>query len=199
MVFNKSRKWDFPPEVSFSDNQNLEVVPDMKLVGVIISEDLKWTKNTQYICQKAMSRMWFLRRMKRVRLDEEHLLDTYIKEIRSILELAVPVWHSGLTFRQSSDIERVQKTALFIILGNNYHSYEVACTLMEIESLDMRREKLCLSFAKRDIKKDKSLFQKTNKSVNTRNKNLVVMPKCNTRRFEKSSIPYLSKLVNNHL
>ena len=50
ILFNKSRKWDFPPEVSFSDQNNLEVVSELKLVGVIISEDLKWVKNTNYIC-----------------------------------------------------------------------------------------------------------------------------------------------------
>ena len=48
--------------------------------------------NTQYICEKAMKRMWTLRRMKSLNLDENLILDTYIKEIRSILELAVPVW-----------------------------------------------------------------------------------------------------------
>ena len=36
--FNKSRKFDFPPEVQFSDQQNLQVVTDLKLVGVVISD-----------------------------------------------------------------------------------------------------------------------------------------------------------------
>ena len=49
ILFNKSRKWDFPPEVSFSDNVSLEVVSEMKLVGVVISSDLRWQKNTEYI------------------------------------------------------------------------------------------------------------------------------------------------------
>ena len=30
--FNKSRKFDFPPEVQFSDQQNLVVVSNLKLV-----------------------------------------------------------------------------------------------------------------------------------------------------------------------
>ena len=42
MLFNKSRKWDFPPEVGFSDKNNLEVVSEMKLVGVVITSDLRW-------------------------------------------------------------------------------------------------------------------------------------------------------------
>ena len=137
ILFNKAHKYDFPPEVSFSDNLNLKVVSDMKLLGVMITSDLKWEKNTQYICQRAMERMWILRRLKKYNLDIEHICDTYIKEIRSLLELAVPVWHSGLTLKQSRDIERVQKIALYIILGDSFLNYDVTCTLMNIELLNV--------------------------------------------------------------
>ena len=153
ILFNKSRKWDFPPEVGFSDQQNLDVVSEMKLVGVIITSDLKWVKNTQYICQKAMEKMWILRRMHIYNLDIELICDTYLKEIRSILEMAVPVWHSGLTIKLSRDIERVQKVALSIILADNYTNYDVACTLMGIEPLEMRREQLCVKFALKMLNK----------------------------------------------
>ena len=187
LLFNKSRKWDFPPEVAFSNGENLEYLTEMKLVGVILSEDLKWEKNTLYICKKAMERMWVLRRMKSYHLENEVVLDTYRKEIRSILELAVPLWHGGLTAKQVKDIERVQKTALYIILGENFINYDVACTLLEIEPLSMRRDQLCLKFALKDVKKENSLFSKTQKFVNTRNKNIVIETKCNTKRFEKAA------------
>ena len=47
--FTKSRKWDFPPELHFSDGSPIECVPEIKLLGVVVSEDLKWSKNTAYI------------------------------------------------------------------------------------------------------------------------------------------------------
>ena len=49
----KARKWDFPPEVNFADGTQLEYTTETKLVGVIVSQDLKWHKNTAYICEKA--------------------------------------------------------------------------------------------------------------------------------------------------
>ena len=97
MLFNNSRKYDFPPEVYFSDKKNLEVISEMKLLGVIVSDDLKWKKNTDFSCQKARQKLWTLRRMKRMNMDPSHIWDVYTKEVRSLLELAVPVWHSGLT------------------------------------------------------------------------------------------------------
>ena len=80
ILFNKSRNWDFLPEVSFSDGKHLESVSEMKLVGVVISSDLRWEKNTQYICEKATQKLWTLRRMKLLNLDEDIVIDTYMQK-----------------------------------------------------------------------------------------------------------------------
>ena len=61
MSFTKSRKWDFPPEVCFTDGTPLECITDTRLVGVVISQDLKWFKNTTYICEKARGKLWILK------------------------------------------------------------------------------------------------------------------------------------------
>ena len=104
ICFSKTRKWNFLPELCLSDDIILKTETSIKLVGVIVSNDLKWTENTDYICQKAMKKIWVLRRMIFMGLETEHIFDTYTKEVRSILELAVPVWHSSLTKKLSSDI-----------------------------------------------------------------------------------------------
>ena len=85
------------------------------------------------------------------------ILDVYIKEIRSVLELAVPDWHSGLTLRQSADIERVQRVAVYVILSDPHtgkceFSYDMALAVLELEPLTSRRDKLCLTFAKKSLK-----------------------------------------------
>ena len=69
------------------------------------------------------------------------LLDYYMKEIRVQLELAVPVWHSGLTFKLSADIERVQQVAVSIILS--IFPYEQACATLGLKPLKVWRQELC--------------------------------------------------------
>ena len=128
------------------------VYPETKLVGVILSEDLRWHKNTFYICQKARQKMWMLRRMVKLGLETSTMFDVYTKEVRSILELAVPVWHSGLTKLQSTDIERIQKISFKILLGNNYLDYKQACKYLSAQTLEERRVKLCLKFARKTLK-----------------------------------------------
>ena len=58
IIFNKSRKFDFPPEVFFSDGQILDVVEKTRLLGIVITSDLRWQANTLSICTKAMNKMW---------------------------------------------------------------------------------------------------------------------------------------------
>ena len=196
MKFSRSRKWDFPPELKFSNGSQVDSISETKLVGVIISQNLRWQKNTEYICNKARKKLWILRRLVKLDLDLFALFDVYTKEVRSILELAVPVWHSGLTKLQSSEIERIQKIAFRIILGSDYSSYEQACKYFGSDTLENRRTKLCLKFAKKNFKSDKCMFTKTSDFVQTRSKNIVKEYKCRTDRFKKSSLPYLSKLLN---
>ena len=195
--FTKSRKWDFPPEVTFSDGTLIEYLPEIKLLGVVVSQDLRWQKNTIFICDKARGKLWILRRMLKFNLDIFQLFDIYTKEIRSILEMAVPVWHSGLTCQQSQDIERIQKLAMKIILGDNYINYQLACNTFATLTLELRREKLCFKFSSKNLKSENNFFTKLGQGVNTRQKSALVKEyKCHTARFQKSSLPYLAKLLN---
>ena len=197
--FNKSRKYDYPPELKLSDGELLDVVTDVRLVGVIVDQTLSWQKNTDYICHKATQKLWVIRRLKKYNLTISALLDVYIKEIRSLLEHAVPVWHSGLTRKQSAQIEKVQKNAFKIILEKSYIDYETACTLLSVEPLEFRREELCIKFAKKDIKKVNTLFRKVEVVTKTRAQpKLVHEYSCRTRRYQNSSMPFLSRLLNKH-
>ena len=158
MKFNFSRTQDFPPELDIKGFKNqVEVINETKLLGIIITNNLKWAGNTNYLCKKAYKNMWRLRRMKVLDVDPSVMLDVYVKEIRSILELAVPAWHSGLTVKQSADIERVQRVAVHIILsdsktGKSFFSYYNALDKLELENLWSRRKKLFLPFSKKTLK-----------------------------------------------
>ena len=125
MLFNTRKNFDFVPEVGLGSD-SLQVVEVTKLLGVQIRSDLKWSTNTDYICSKGYSRLWMLRRLKALGAETGELLDIYKLQVISVLELAVPVWHPGLTQSEVTQIERVQKTALHIILGTKYTSYNEA-------------------------------------------------------------------------
>ena len=124
------------------------------------------------------------------------LLDVYVKEVRSLLENAVSVWHSGLTRKETNQIEKIQKTAFKIILGDDYLSYDVVCTLIGVDPLEFRRTQLCLKFTKKEFKKENTIFKKFQEMPQTRQTNKVQETLCRTQRYQNSSLPYLSKLLN---
>jgi hypothetical protein len=200
MIFNKSRNYDFPPEFAFSNGEVLECLESTKLLGIYLTSDLRWKENCNQIFMKAMAKMWLLRRLKKLNLDTELILDFYLKEIRPLAEHGVAIWNSGLTKGQVIDLEKIQKIALRIILGEDYISYDVAYTLMKILPLEYRRTDLCTTFATKLFLSPRSgeFFTPAEKIVNTRSDQqlLVAEKKCNSKRCYTAPHSYLARLVN---
>ena len=72
------------------------------------------------------------------------------------------------------EIERLQKSALYIILGEEYESYKLALKKLDLDDLESRRNKLCLKFGKKAEKHEKfnKWFKPNNDPVNTRQEKL---------------------------
>ena len=132
----------------------------------------------------------------------EQLVAVYTSRIRSILEFAAPVFHSGLTVNQSAKIEHIQKKALAIILAADYNDYEHALAVTNLQRLDSRRTEISLSFAQKCVKssKHRSMFP-LNPVLrpNMRNAKWYLEPYCTTSRYFNSPIPYLTRLLNGNL
>ena len=59
VVFNFTKDHQFSAEIKLK-NENLEVIDKTKLLGTIITSDLKWHENTKYIVKKANKKMIML-------------------------------------------------------------------------------------------------------------------------------------------
>ena len=198
MVFNPGRTMDFHPRFTVNENE-LDVVEETRLLGLVIRNDLSWSSNTECMIKKANKKLWCLRRLKKLGAEREDLISVYQKQIRCLLEYAVAVWHPSLTSEENIRIERVQKSALCIILGQDYTSYKSALKELELESLQARRIKLCRKFAIKSQKHPKfsKWFKPYNKTTVTRGKT----PKFfeayfRTERFKKSPLSYLTSMLN---
>ena len=197
MKFSTSRTKDFPAEISL-DDKYFEVNQKMRILGVIVSSDLRWEDNTEHICKKAYKNMWVLRRMKSLQMDTFIIMDYYMKEVRVHLELAVPVWHSGLTLKLSADIERVQRIAVSILLGRYDFDYGRSCAMLGLKPLYIRREELCKRFAVKTTSskcRHNDLFKIQTSGYNTRGQ-YYREHLCHTSRFYKSALPYLTRTLN---
>ena len=116
ILFNPTEKFDFIPEYEIG-GKFIETEEEIKILGLILRNDLKWRSNTDNMVRKAYSRLWMIKRLKKAGASLEDMTDIYIKQIRSVLEFGVPVWNSALTKEEIHDIERVQSSFLHIVLG----------------------------------------------------------------------------------
>ena len=163
----------------------------------MVSGNLKWNENTDYICTKAKKKIWLLRNMKKSGLTQCELIDAYKKEVRSLLELAVPVWHSSLTKEQSNQIERVQKLSLAAILGNDYTGYMNSSKMCGLVSLYDRRIQICYKFINKNMNSVCPMLSVVNKQYNTRSREQLAEEfQCRPQAFFSSSLPYLARLYN---
>ena len=201
LIFNYTDNYQFTTRLTMND-QMLEVINSTKLLGTIISNTLSWDQNTAFIVKKANARMQLLRKVASFGASQDELKDVYVLFVRSLLEQNATVWHSSLTENNITDLERVQKTAVKLILGDKYRSYEQGLLKLDMENLSERRKTLCLRFAKKCTQNPKTshMFPKNNKTHNmeTRQPEIFRIQHANTERLRKSSIIYMQHLLNEY-
>ena len=129
-----------------------------------------------------------------------HLKSIYTTYIRPVLEQSSVVWHSSLTLENSSDLERVQKAAVRLIMGSKHKDYESSLIELNLANLAERRRHLCLTFAKRTLAnpKVKRMFplRKENRQQKRRHTEKFTVSKAKTERLRNSAILYMQRMLN---
>ena len=202
MIFNFTKNFKFSTRLSL-ENVVLEETSETKLLGVLINNKLDWDSNTAQLIRKGNARMRILHKLVEFGIPREDLKTIYILYVRSHLEQSCQVWHSSLTLENLTDLERVQKNALRIILQEDYQNYSQALEAIGLDSLFERREKLCLSFAKKCLKSPniqvKNIFplNKAQSTIDTRKPEKYHINMASTIRYKKSAVLYMQRMLNN--
>jgi hypothetical protein len=172
-----------------------------KILGLHLSSDLKWDLQVNEILKRANGRLYMLKVLRKFGLSLADLITVYVGYIRPLAEYAAPVWHPGLTEKQSVSLERIQKRACTIMLGGRYTDYENALLMCNIPSLKDRRIELCLTFANSLLCSDefRNWLPPTRGVLHNRalrNAHKLTTPRWTTKRYLQSPIPYYVQLLN---
>ena len=198
MIFNFNESMQFSTRL-YLEETLLETIAETKLLGTVLTSDLKWDKNTEMIVKKAYGRMQILHKLVSFKVKRQDLKEIYFLYIRSLLEFNCQVWHFSLTEEDISSIERVQKVACRLILQSEYQDYAHALKTLQLETLEARRYSLSLKFAKKCIKHPKAadMFPvKTTHDYATRNPEKFIVQRARTSRLRNSSVPQLQRALN---
>ena len=97
------------------NGKDLSEVENAKILGVTISNDLKWNDHLEQAIEKANSGLYFLVQLRRAGVGAGSLIKFYCTVIRQVLEYGAQVFHHKLQDYLCEDLERVPKRALSII------------------------------------------------------------------------------------
>ena len=174
----------------------------MKIVGFILRSDQKTVSNTNYIIGKAYKRMWIIRRLKALGASRFRLLDVLQKQVLSVLQLAVPAWDCFLTCQERTDLERVLKTGLRIIWGQEYTTFEQVLQESNLRTLQETRTRIVNKFVRKSAshKKFSKWFcrqEDTNFTTRANNRARFKPVAAKHEFYQKSCIPTMTKIANN--
>ena len=110
------------------------------------------------------------------------------------------VWHSSLNKKNRKDLERVQRAAVRVIMGNDFTNYKNGLKYLNLVTLEKRRELLCLKFAKNCLNngKVKNMFplKKSKHNMKKRKQKKFKTTRSKTKRMQKSALPFMRNLLN---
>ena len=199
MIINYTNNYQFSTRI-YLENELLEIIDETRLLGCVITSDLKFHKNTDVMIKKAYARMCIIHKLYSFNVPVVDLVNIYILYIRSLVEQNVAVWNHTITQEEAEDIERVQKIALKIILKEDYENYDNALDFTGLEKLSIRRKGLCLRFAKKCLKNDKTagMFP-LNPCYDSRQRNSekFQVKFAHNNRLKFSAVPALQRMLNN--
>ena len=144
--------------------------------------------------------MQILHKAKKFTNNTRDLKQIYMLQIRSKLDQSAVVWHSSLSQKNRNDLERVQKSAMRVILGDSYRGYKDALETVGLMTLEERRNQMCYRFAKQCLKLDKMkkffIRNKNGHAMEVRGSEFYKVDRYKTERFRKSAIPFMIKMLN---
>ena len=198
MIINFTENHQFTTRMQLH-GKNVEIVDEMKILGTIITNKLSWDKNCKEIIRKVHKRMLLIKKIQSFGASLEELVHLWIVYCRSVLEQSAVLWASSISEENKTDLERTQKSFAKIALKNRYRDYESSLIKLNLESLELRRNILCLNWAKQGIRNDnmKDYFPLNKaKQIETRNHEKYKVNFSNTERMRKGAITNMQHLLN---
>ena len=192
----KKNKHAFSPAVV--NGKELAVVSSAKILGITLSNDLKWNIHVNETIKKANRRLYFLVLLKRSGVSCKDIVNFYCTVIRPVLEYCSPIFHHSLPDYLSDDLERVQKRALSIIAPDK--SYKHCLDSFGLRTLRDRRNEQCVKLFN-SISSDQHklaclLPPKHYGHYNIRHERVFDLPRFYTNRFKQSFIPAMCRRAN---
>ena len=178
----------------------LDRVYQFKYLGVILDPCLSWNDHIDYIASKISSRLGMLRKARKI-IPRASCITLYDSMVLPLFDYCSAVW-SGCGITNREYLNRLQRRAVRIIEGREVKQNDIRSTL-NWPSLEVRRNYQtclqvfkCLNGLAPAYLLNKFSLSRDFHSHNTRNKDLIRLPRAKTSKFQTSFYYNGAKLWN---
>ena len=166
------------------NNSSVATVQSYKYLGVIIQDNLKWTEHVEAQTKKANKRMYYVQRLRKLKIDSSIISLFYNSVISSVLVYAIPCWYEACDKKLKGSLSKF---------------HDKVCKMTDV-SVHGSIEQPSNVHAKKCV----SLISKIlNDSNHTMHQHIIVLPhghlrtvKCRTERLRSTFFPVAVKLYN---
>ena len=123
------------------DLKEIEIVDNVKLLGVTMSSDLTWNVHIEEVLKKANERLYFLVQLKRAKVPLKELVLFYTTCIRSVIDYAIPAFYHALSKYLKKELVRLEKRAIAIMNPGTH--YDVASDVLNMRLIEDHHDLLC--------------------------------------------------------
>ena len=138
------------PPVIILNNEPLESVSSLPLLGITIQFNLKQDSQVQQVIERVFRRLYVLCKLERNGVATADLVFIYTTYSTStpFLEFGAPMWSPSLSMQQLASIERVQQRAVHIIAFPERHQDIVLLLDYTTTSFSVRRTDILTNIPK---------------------------------------------------
>ena len=161
----------------------VEVVHTYKYLGVQLDDKLDWTVNTDALCRKGQSRLYFLRRLASFNICKKLLQIFYQSVVASALMYAVVCWGGSLKKKDAARLDKLVRKAGSVV-GTELDSLTSVAERRALNKL--------LSIADNPHHPLHGAISRQRSSFSDR----LLSLSCSTDRLRKSFLPHAMRLFN---
>lgn len=161
----------------------VEQVKTYKYLGVQLDEKLDWTANTDALCRKAQSRLYFLRRLASFNVCSELLKMFYRSVVESALFFVVACWGGSIKKKDASRLNKLVKKAGSVV-GK------------VLESLTSVAERRALSRLRSIMENPEHPLHSTIQRQRSSFSDRLLSMQCSSDRMKRSILPNAIRLYN---
>ena len=123
----------------------------IKILETIITNKISLNENCNSFVRKANAKMILLRKIWSFGSTIPEMVELWKDFCGGISERTCPLWASSLTDQNISDLERLQKTFVKLILEEGFSTYQEGLDTLNLNSLKKKRKILTLRLAKTSL------------------------------------------------